>query len=402
MATSRRGQPEPDQSESSNPRVRVRKPLRNAIAAGHPWVFDRALALPANLVAGQVVELVDERGPLALAFVEPGSPLAARVVAPPGTRLTASWVRDLLARAGRRRANDALLRDCTAVRLVHGEADGCPGLVVDRYANTIVVVYDGEAAAAFWEPALADVVAGLEAGTGLTFTNVWVRGQRAKRNPYAWRGTTPAPVEVSEGPAQFVVDVVNGQKTGFFLDQRENRRFIGRLASDKRVLNLYSYTGGFSIHAALGGARSVTSVDIAPHAVTAVATHMQRNNCAHSAHEHVCADVFDFIAAARASGRQWDLVICDPPSFAPSERARGAALRAYQRLLVECAALTAAAGSLAFASCSSHITEQDLLGLVAESLPQARIVALLGAGSDHPVLAGFPEGRYLKFMLLQL
>jgi 23S rRNA (cytosine1962-C5)-methyltransferase len=397
--------------------VQLTKPLRERIRAGHPWIYDRALAqLPRDVVAGDVVAIVDGDGEVALAFVDPGSPIRARVVAPPGTRLDPAWLRGLAEAAAARRTRDPLLAGCTGRRLVHGEADGCPGLVVDLYDTTAVVVFDGGAAAAFWRPRIDDALSGLERG-GAAIAHVWLRGERRRgaggTEGEALRGDAPAEIVVAEDDARFAVDVRTGQKTGLFLDQRDNRRTIRRHAAGQTVLNLFSYTGGFSLHAALGGASRVTSVDIAPPAIAGLERNVAHSGLAIAVHEHVVADAFDFLARAAAQHRRWDLVIADPPSFAPSERARPAALAAYRKLAAAALAVTEPAGRFALASCSSHVTEADLLELVAglgglggpggpgrlDGPRPLRLRAAAGAASDHPVLPAFPEGRYLKFLL---
>jgi len=395
--------------------VRLIKPLRERIRAGHPWIYDRALAaLPREVAPGDVVTVVDDAGEVALALVDPDSPIRARVVAPPGTVLDAAWTRSLAEAAAARRTRDPLLAGCTGRRLIHGEGDACPGLVIDLYDTTCVVVSDGAAAAAFWRPRLPDVLAGLERG-GADIAHAWLRGERRRTSPgapgEAIRGEPPAEIEISEDDARFTVDVRAGQKTGFFLDQRDNRRTIGRHAAGQTVLNLFAYTGGFSLHAALGGAAHVTSVDLAPPAIAGLERNLALSGLPAGAHELVIADAFDFLARAARAGRRWDLVIADPPSFAPSERTRPAALAAYRKLTAAALAVTAPTGRFALASCSSHITEADLLDQIAGqaaglalAAPGAslRLRAATGAASDHPVLPAFPEGRYLKFLLFDL
>jgi 23S rRNA (cytosine1962-C5)-methyltransferase len=218
------------------------------------------------------------------------------------------------------------------------------------------------------------------------------------------RGDPPAEVVIAEDDARFAVDVRAGQKTGFFLDQRDNRRAIRRHAAGQTVLNLFAYTGGFSIHAALGGATRVTSVDIAPPAIAGLEHNVALTGLPAATHERIATDAFDFLARAAKQGRRWDLVIADPPSFAPSERAKPAALAAYRKLAAAALAVTEPTGRFALASCSSHITEADLLDQVAslEVAAPLRLRAAAGAASDHPVLPAFPEGRYLKFLLFDL
>ncbi|MEJ7602878.1 MAG: class I SAM-dependent methyltransferase [Kofleriaceae bacterium] len=204
---------------------------------------------------------------------------------------------------------------------------------------------------------------------------------------------------IEEDEARFAVDVRAGQKTGFFLDQRDNRRTVRKHAAGATVLNVFSYTGGFSLHAALGGASRVTSVDLAAPAIAGIARNLALSGLATAAHELVVQDAFEFFA--RAKDRRWDLVIVDPPSFAPSERARPGALGAYRKLVGAALARVEPRGRFALASCSSHVTEADLLEICAGLAP-LRLRAASGAASDHPVLPAFPEGRYLKFLVFDL
>jgi len=371
------------------------------MAAGHPWVFDRALTPPPPAIAaGDIVILVDERGPLATAFADPRSPIRARVLERGDVAIDSGWACHRAAAAAARRARDPLLLGCTGVRLIHGEADAMPGLVIDHYDTTAVVVYDGAAATAFWHPRLTDVIAGLERG-GATIEHVWVRGNRTARNAgESWRGDAPVEIVIFEDEARFGVDVRLGQKTGFFLDQRENRRTIRRHAAGISVLNMFAYTGGFSIHAALGGATRVTSVDSASPAVAALAVNVGLSGLSADAHHGIAEDAFEFLERAAKRSERWDLVIVDPPSFAPNERSRPAALRAYDRLITLALDVTAPGGRFALASCSSHVTEADLLKHTAR--PELRLRLSAGAASDHPVLAAFPEGAYLKFLLFDV
>jgi 23S rRNA (cytosine1962-C5)-methyltransferase len=366
-------------------RARLSKPLRQRILDGHPWIYDRAIELPRDAANGDVVDVVDDQGPIARAFVEPGSPIRARVL--PDDPIAA--VRAAVAR----RARDPLLAGCTGVRLIHGEGDQCPGLVIDKYADTACVVFDGPAAAAYWTPRLSDVIACLDV------EHAWVRERGKKSAGAAAKGDPPELVEIHEDAARFGVDVRAGQKTGFFLDQRDNRRTIGKHARDLEVANLYCYTGGFSLHAALGGAAKVTSVDIAAPAIEALADNLARSGLGPAKHELVTSDVPAFLAKSR---RQWDLVICDPPSFVPNEKSRQSGLPAYRKLFEASLAAVRPGGRLAFASCSSHVTEADLIEIASRSGPRVRLRALAGAASDHPVVPAFPEGRYLKFLFFDI
>ncbi|HWO24592.1 MAG TPA: class I SAM-dependent rRNA methyltransferase [Kofleriaceae bacterium] len=391
-------------------RWQLTKPLRAAIRAGHPWIYDRALAPPPRgLAAGDLVTITDADGPVATALADPGAPIRARILDAPGAVIDAGWVRTRVEAAAARRARDPLLVGCTGRRLVHGEADGCPGLVVDAYADTAVIVFDGAAAAAFWRGYMDAVLAGLARG-GAELAHAWIRGARRRGGPAEphgpaapgpARGDPPAEIVIAEDEARFAVDVRAGQKTGFFLDQRENRRLIRRHAAGATVLNVFSYTGGFSLHALLGGAARVTSVDLAAPAMRGLEQNLALSELSGAAHEAVVADAFELLARAAQQGRRWDLVIVDPPSFAPSERARPAALTAYRKLAAAALAVVEPGGRFALASCSSHVTEQDLLETVT-GIASLRARAITGAASDHPVLPAFPEGRYLKFLLFDV
>jgi 23S rRNA (cytosine1962-C5)-methyltransferase len=391
-------------------RLRLSKPLGDAIAQGHPWIFDRALPpQSAALAPGEVALIESERGAIAQAFIDPGSSIRARVLSLAIEQpLDARWAHGRARAAAARRARDPLLVGCDAVRVLHGEADACPGLVIDVYAGVAVVLFDGQAAAAFWTPLLHSVLDGVREG-GVAVERAWVKGDRRGAAPYAIGPAPPSELEIAEDDARFAVDVVGGQKTGFFLDQRDNRRLIAAHAAGATVLNLFCYTGGFSLKAGLGGTAQVTSVDSAPRAIAALADNLRRTGLPAAAHQPVCADAFEFLAQARQQGRRWDLVIADPPSFAPSERTKAAALRGYARLAESCLAVVEPGGRFALASCSSHVNEADLLLALASASGRAepggdvpRVRCTGGAASDHPVLPAFPEGRYLKFLLCDL
>ena len=226
-------------------------------------------------------------------------------------------------------------------------------------------------------------------------------GTDAKSTLRTLAGAAPSePLVIREHGVAFQVDIAHGHKTGLYLDQRENRRLVRDLAGGRRVLNLFSYTGGFSLAAALGGARRTVSVDLAAPAIEAARENFALNGLSLEGHEFVAADVFEYLASADES---FELVVLDPPSMAPNARARHAALRTYTRL--NTAALGRAAPGALFltASCSSHVSLDDFLAVLRDAALEARrtvrVIDIRGAGPDHPVPAGFPEGRYLKVVL---
>lgn len=379
--------------------LRLRRPLRRAIERGHPWIYDRALGA-VDATAGEVVAIADDRGPFATAFVDPDRPLRARVLAlDPELAVDRAWAAERARLAASHRRLPPELAATDAVRAIHGENDGLPGLTIDVYAGVAVVVFDGGAAAAFWRPRLDAVLDGVRAG-GLAITGRWLRPTRGDGGGGSG-DDVPALVPIHEGPARFAVDVRHGQKTGFFLDQRANRARVGALCGGASVLNLCAYTGGFSVWAGLGGARQVTSVDLAPRAIAQAEAHWRDNGLPLAAHTGETADVFAFLDRAVAARRRWDVVIADPPSFAPSEAARPRALAAYGRLAAAALAVTTPGGLLVLASCSSHVHDADLRELLATAAGRRplQVVESRGAAADHPTCPGFPEGRYLDLLI---
>ena len=383
--------------------VSLTKPLRRSILAGHPWIYDRALAGDRSLRAGEIVRVRDRGGPVAVGFADPASPIRVRVLRRDmDDDLGAEWAARRAGRAAALRRADARLTDTSALRLVHGEADFMPGLVIDLYDTTAVLLCDGAGAAAFWAGRVAAVVDGLRAG-GFAIERVWQRERgRSGRGRSLLGDEPPEAISVREGSARYEVDVRSGQKTGLFLDQRDNRAHVGQQARGRDVLNLFGYTGGFSIHAALGGARRVVTVDSAPAAIAAAGRNLVRSGLDASRHELLVADAFDYLARAAAGGRRFDLVIVDPPSFAPRAEALPAARAAYRRLNALALAAVAPGGLLITASCSSHFGREDLASAVAEAARDAGrsvlVRAVRGAAGDHPVLPAFPEGDYLVLL----
>jgi 23S rRNA (cytosine1962-C5)-methyltransferase len=375
---------------------------------GHPWVWRDSIARGIDDAAvGDEAEVVSASGEaIGRGFADPGSPIAVRLWTRGREPIDRALWRARAERACALRSPlfESAGADATdAFRVVHGEGDRMPGLVVDRYGTVAVAKADGDAAAtrvndlaeAIW-PALASRgVSSLVHRTGL-------KGQTPRLE--VLRGAPPPPVlEVREHGVPFVVDIARGQKTGAFLDQRDNRRRVGELARDRRVLNLFSYAGGFSLHAALGGAAHVTSVDVAAAAHATAQASFRAAGVDPARHAFVTADVGAYLEGARTRGQTWDLVVSDPPSFAPSERALPRALSAYRALHRGCAGVLSPDGVLCAASCSSHVDAPAFLATlddVALGRSDLSVLELRGAGPDHPTLAGFPEGRYLKFAVL--
>jgi 23S rRNA (cytosine1962-C5)-methyltransferase len=275
-----------------------------------------------------------------------------------------------------------------------------PGIHVDLYAGVAVVRDDGAGARAFYRDLPARLAAAA-AARGMPLQAVVVRDRETGTANVAWGALPEGEREVRENGVKFGVDLVRGQKGGLFLDQRDNRALVRTLASGRRVLNLFGYTGGFSIYAAMGGAAETTTVDVAAPAIEAARRNFERNGLAlESTHLHA-EDAFDFLERASRAGTRYDLVISDPPSFAPSERALPQALRAYTRLHRLCAAVTEPGGIFCAASCSSHVDAKAFVETVTTGVREAgrtfTLVELRGAAACHPSLPAFHEGEYLKF-----
>ncbi|MCH7663120.1 MAG: class I SAM-dependent rRNA methyltransferase, partial [Chloroflexi bacterium] len=278
-----------------------------------------------------------------------------------------------------------------------------PGLSCDIYADAAVTKLDGEAARRFWH---SDGIAEwLVEKLGLRL--VYERRRSGDKPGRALFGPEPdTPVNFLEHDIVFTADLVRGQKTGFFLDQRENRRRLQKYVSGKKVLNLFGYTGGFSVYAGLAGAAHVTTVDSAQPALDVSEIHWSLNNLAPEQHTAVHADAFEFLDAAKQNNQFWDVTILDPPSFAPSKKALPQAIQAYKKLISAAAAVTNPHGILAVGSCSSHVTLNDFMSAIEEGISSAkRIATTLGIYSqpaDHPVPLAMPEFRYLKFVILRV
>jgi 23S rRNA (cytosine1962-C5)-methyltransferase len=352
------------------------------------------------MAAGTPVRILHEGEVIGHGLADPGSPIEVRAW---GAPFSAALVTERAARAAsiRRRLFEG--QRTTAFRLIAGEGDRMPGLVVDIYGPYAVVRLDGGSLlphrmllANALEPIVKqfDVTAMSERESS--------RGEKPKFT--AWFGDTlPEQVTVEEYGVPFVVDLQDGQKTGAFLDQRDNRRLVGTLARGKRVLNLFSYAGGFSLHAALGGATHVTSVDIASKGHATAQKSFVLAGVDPKLHAFVTADVFQFLDRAGARGDRWDLIVCDPPSFAPNEKAVATAITAYRKLHKGCAKVLARDGLLCAASCSSHVDAARFMSTLDDvSLDRSdlRLLQLNGPPVDHPTLPAWPEGRYLKFAIL--
>jgi 23S rRNA (cytosine1962-C5)-methyltransferase len=391
-------------------RITVEERALREVRRGHPWIFREALrSTPQGKggpKTGDFVELFDPAGAqVGVGLYDAASPIAVRVygvgAVPP---LDAKGLAKLVETAFARRDGWFDHARTNAYRLCNGEGDRVPGVVIDRYAAVAVARLDGDAITTRWRE-LAPRIGGALSSRGVTGLYLRRRsdddGEKAE---HVFGATVDGAFDVLEESMVLEVDVLRGQKTGAFLDQRENRARIRALAKGRpRVLNLFSYSGGFSIAAALGGATHVVSVDIAQAAHATAQRIFEKNGVDPRAHRFVTADATTFVAELGRRGERFDLVISDPPSFAPNAKSKPRALSAYAKLHRAAAALVAPGGVFCAASCSSHVSMEDFMGTLDDfALGRSDLVvrAAFGPPADHPTSAAFAEGRYLKMVVL--
>lgn len=427
-------------AELSIPRLRLRitAAAETHVRGGHPWVFAESVREQNREgAAGELAVIYNRQDKfLAVGLYEPDSPIRVRVLhrGKPRTIDEAWWVARLDAATRRR---DGLFDErTTGYRLINGESDGWPGLVLDRYDKTLVMkVYT-----AAWLPRMEEV--GGLIRERLRPERVVLRASRNVQSAFEMRGIPPHPQrEEGESPStgprmgnwemgdltaghilvgdrleacptflesglRFEADVLRGQKTGFFLDQRENRRIVETLSRGQTMLNAFSFSGGFSLYAARGGAKSVTDLDISPHALEAAKRNFKLNQnepgVARCRHELVQADAFAWLA--ENPKRKFDLIVLDPPSLAKREAERAGAIRAYARLTELGIKHLLPDGILLTCSCSAHVSAEEFFGTVRQAAVKSRRrfdeLHTTRHAPDHP--ATFREADYLKAIYLKL
>jgi len=382
------------------------KPRREGpVRGGHPWIFSGAIASGLEgAEPGEPVAVHAAGGRyLAAGYCNPQTPITVRVLTHEEEAIDAAFVRRRLDEAlALRRAT--LPADLDAYRVLNGEGDRLPGVVVDRYGDFLVCQFL-TAGAARLAPA---AVEGL--GERLAPRGIFERSEGAVRTEEGLAGARgvlageepPARVAIAEDGARFLVDVLHGQKTGFFLYQRESRARVRALAAGRRVLNAFAYTGGIGITAALGGAAEVVSVDTSRPALALAEEAWAANGLPTARGRFVVADVFEFL---REGSEAYDLIVLDPPPFVRRRRDLAPGLRGYKDVNLQALRRLAPGGWLLTSSCSQHLTRAGFREVVAAAAADAgrvaEMVAEWGHPPDHPVLLAHPEGEYLKVMLLR-
>jgi 23S rRNA (cytosine1962-C5)-methyltransferase len=386
-------------------RLVLKRGREGAVANRHPWIFTGAIARDTGAADAALADLVDESGRvLASGLYSPHSQIRLRALTFGDTPLTAERVRERITSAVARRA-PLFDRDTNAARLVHAEGDDLSGLVVDRYDDVVVV----EIANFGWERLRPLVVETLQLALAprLIFFKNDLPARRLEQLTLEseWAGAGDPATTISESSLRFVVEPAEGQKTGFFLDQRENRRIARSLAGDARVLNLFSYSGAFGVYAAAGGAADVINVDVSQRAIDLARTNHDINALSDHA-RFVTADAFDYVRQRAGQGDAFDLVVCDPPAFAKSRGEVQRAARGYKDINLYALRLVAPGGRLMTFSCSGHMSldlfQKVIFSAALDAGRRVSFLRRLTAGTDHPVSLYCPEGEYLKGFLLEV
>jgi 23S rRNA (cytosine1962-C5)-methyltransferase len=388
--------------------LHLKKGREKSLKRRHPWVFSGAVEkVTGKPGPGDTVEVRDSSGkPLAQAAWSPKSQIRARVWSFTQEDIGSGFFRNRIAAALALREALPSAKHTNAMRLVHGESDGLPGLVVDRYADVLVAQFLS-AGVERWRDPILDALAELSGCEaifersdaevrkleGLEPRIGFARGNRAARR-----------CPIVEHGLNFRVDVEEGQKTGFFLDQRENRQRVRALAAGRRVLDGFCYTGGFALAALAGGASHVTALESSAEALEVAKENLAANPLDAAKIDFQKADVFSRLRVLRDQGQKYNLIVLDPPKFAPTAAQAKNAARAYKDINLLAFKLLAPGGLLATFSCSGGVPAELFQSIVAgaalDAGAEAKIVERFGAAADHPVALAFPEGEYLKGVLV--
>ena len=395
---------------SAQPGLVLKADRDKSLLRRHPWIFSGAVeCIDGAPASGDTVAVRDASGKfLAWAAYNADSQITARAWSwNEKDLIDKTFFRNRIAGALKARRSLGLGRDSNGMRLVHGESDGLPGLIVDKYGDVLVMQL-GSAGPERWRDTLADILQELCSPVCI-YERSDSDGRELEGLPVRsgiLRGTLPDKVEVTEHGILFAVDVAAGQKTGFYLDQRDNRALTSALAADRDVLNCFCYTGGFSLYALRGDAKSVLSIDSSQEALHLAQANVDLNGLDASRAEWQCADVFEALRKLRDQNRKFDLIVLDPPKFAPTAAFAEKASRAYKDINLLGFKLLRPGGLLFTYSCSGGISDdlfqKIIAGAALDAGVDAQIIKKLHAAADHPVLLSFPEGAYLKGLVLRV
>lgn len=393
--------------QETGARVILKPGRQGPLQRGRRWVYRTEIdRIEGDFQAGDTVQVFDAYGRfVAKGFINLRSMIAVRVLTDdPDEPIDEDFWIGRLNRAWNYRR--LVLDDLEACRVVHSEADGLPGLIVDKFGE-FLVVQTLALGIDRWKPVIVRALDDIFLPIGIYERNdAPVRDLEGLEQRAGFiKGPFDPRIEIREHGLRFLVDVAQGQKTGHFLDQRDNRLLAGRLARGARVLDAFCYTGGFACHTAAGGAAEVTAVDASADALALARSNAERNGLADRI-RFVEANAFDFLRAAADAGEQYDMIVLDPPAFAKNRRALERAYRGYKEINLRAMRMLVPGGILVTCSCSHHMDrmlfEEMLLDAANDVGRRVRIVQRRGAAPDHPVLLGMPETEYLKCYVLHV
>jgi len=391
-----------------NPALYLKPGREKSLLRRHPWIFSGAVArVDGDAAIGATVDLLSAGGQfLACAAYSPSSQIRARVwTFDSSDPVDAAFFRKRIGAAIDARAAWHMTPSTDALRLIHAESDGLPGLIVDRYADTLVIQFLS-AGAEFWRETIADILleeTGLKSIYERSDADVReLEGLSQRTGPL--RGTIPcSPCTILENNLKFTVNLETGHKTGFYIDQRENRLRVRSLAEGRDVLDCFCYTGGFTVNALAGDAKTVLSVDASADALALCRENVAINALDGARHTVLEGDVFQLLRKFRDEARSFDLIVLDPPKFAPTAAQAEKAARGYKDINLLAFKLLRPGGLLVTCSCSGGVDAALFQMIVASAAldagVEAQILAHLEQAPDHPVALNFPEGAYLKGLI---
>jgi 23S rRNA (cytosine1962-C5)-methyltransferase len=389
------------------PTVRLRKAKSSPRRKGYPWYYNDEIALDRrakNIKPGEIIKIEDsDLGPMGLFSFNPNSKISARLLdLNCDETIDLTWIKNQLEIALELRE---VLFETPFFRLVHGEADGLPGIVIDRFGDSAVFQPNS-----FWADCFKEEI--LNSLVSLGMKNIVLNGMSRSRKieglnqiTEVVRGNVTKPIVVPMNGAQYFADILNGQKTGLFFDQRSNQKFVAGLSKNKKVLDVFSHVGGFGLAALVAGADAVTCVDSSKNALELAQKGAEESGVSKQ-FTKIKLDAFDAMFEMNKSGEKFDVVICDPPAFSPAKQTLNSGLRAYERVALLSARLVSTKGYLILCSCSHAVDltkfRNACLRGITRAGRQAQIIHSGSAGPDHPVNAQLTEIGYLKALFFRI
>lgn len=392
--------------DNTLPVIHVINGRQKKLLQGHPWVYGNEIErVEGEPQDGGLVTVVDFRGRyMGTGFYNSRSLITVRLLTHRSEEITDALIASRVAAACDYRRFVMRRPGTDSCRLIYGEADRLPGVIADRFGPVIVLQVLALGMERYTQ-VIADALVAAEHPECLLLQNddAIRRKEGMECFTKVLHGALPEEVVISENGIRLSVDVMGGQKTGYFLDQKDNHLFLRQFCNGARVLDCFSYIGGFALNAVAGGAREVTAVDISEDAVSRIRRNAQLNGMQVEA---VCANCFDFLRAQVKAGERYDVVVLDPPAFTKAHANMANACRGYKEIALSAMRLLPAGGVLATHSCSYHMPEDVFVNTVLSAAQdlhrQVRVITLRRQDIDHPVLAGYPESHYLKSLWLQM